>query len=186
MQYTGSVSYKDIKDRQFVTMNNIDNEQIMKIIAALDKQNVKYSAQYDNKSITVTFERSDADPIRGIINSAQAQPTNENSVNKSDEALEELRKQILQIQKSLETQEQSASTLSTEVKPEHACLLPIIDAKVLKQEQKLETLNDRKSVQEGKISEYHSRILYHKIFCCFVSHFIYFLSRIKNKERKSF
>lgn len=158
MQYTGSVSYKDIKDRQFVTMNNIDNEQIMKIIAALDKQNVKYSAQYDNKSITVTFERSDADPIRGIINSAQAQPTNENSVNKSDEALEELRKQILQIQKSLETQEQSASTLSTEVKPEHACLLPIIDAKVLKQEQKLETLNDRKSVQEGKISEYHSRI----------------------------
>lgn len=110
---------------------------------------------------------------------AAAAPSVDKNDYANDAQLEQLRKMILEMQqeqqrlnqqineqKSEETQQnadtaqEQPSTVSiniNEVKPEHSALLPIISTKVVKHEQRIEELKDRRAAHEDKIADYQGR-----------------------------
>lgn len=181
MNYTGNVDYKAIKDKQFLTA---DTKNITEIVKKLNEQNIEFSARYDDTKMTITFHKSDFDKVNDVLNVAgqtENQQQSVNTVNDQSAAynaqLEQLRKMILEMQQEQQSKEQKSeesreSTATAkepptaeekpqisinEVKPEHSALLPIISTKVIKHEQRIEELKDRRAAHEEKITDYQGR-----------------------------
>ena len=186
MNYTGNTEYKNIQDKQFLT---VDSDKISDIIAELNKQDIPYSARYDEKKITVTFTKGDFEKVNSVINSFKEVP---NSIEKDpvNIALEELKKQVQEIaedqrrlqqlaedQKKEQAKEQSQESVSetvkqTETNPqqdkeveaainiskESLRMLPIISTAVVKQEQRIEDLVNLRQISEDKITKHQERI----------------------------
>lgn len=181
MNYTGNVDYKAIKDKQFLTA---DSEKVSEIVKKLNEQNIEFSARYDDTKMTVTFHKDDFDKVNEILTAAgrvESPQQPENNVNNQSAAyeaqLEELKKMILEMQQEQKSKEQKSEESRqdtdtakeppiiekkpqisiNEVKPEHSALLPIIGTKIVKHEQRIEELKDRRAAHEDKITDYQSK-----------------------------
>lgn len=181
MNYTGNIDYKQIKDRQYLT---VDTDKSSEIFNELNKQNILYSARYDETKLTVTFSKSEFDKVNEVINDmVAAEQENKNTAqNAADKALEEIQRQLQEMQerqrrmeelaekekeqKSAQVQqdqsdgqaEPKAESEKSIIPRESAKLLPIISSNVLKQEQKIEDLKVRRDSAEDKISIHQERI----------------------------
>ncbi len=184
MNYTGNTDYKKIQDKQYLT---VDSDKISEIIAELNKQSILYSARYNGTKLTVTFTKEDFEKVNAVINSfKEASETKENPV---DIAIEELKKQVLEMseaqkrfeqlaeeQKKEQAKEQTQETASETTEQTEAnqqqdktlasvdtsrtslTMLPIISTAVVKQEQRLENLVNRRTASEDKITRHQERI----------------------------
>lgn len=95
MTTTGNTDYKKIQDRQYL---NIETENAQKIVSELNKQNILYSARYDEAKISLTFSKSDFDKVNEIIGSLQPTVPEESVQNAADKALEEIKRQLRELQ----------------------------------------------------------------------------------------
>lgn len=181
MNYTGNVDYKAIKDKQFLTA---DSENVSEIVKKLNEQNIEFSARYDDTKMTVTFHKDDFDKVNEVLTAvgrAESPQQPENNVNNQSAAyeaqLEDLKKMFLEMQQEQQSKDQKSeeSRQATEtakelpilekkpqisineVKPEHSALLPIIGTKIVKHEQRIEELKDRRAAHEEKITDYQGR-----------------------------
>lgn len=181
MNYTGNVDYKTIKDKQFLTA---DSKNITDIVKKLNEQNIEFSARYDDTKMTITFHKSDFNKVNDVLNAVGQAENRQQSVDTiNDQAaaynaqLDELRKMILEMQQEQQSKEQQSEESResadrakeppkveekpqisiNEVKPEHSALLPIISTKVIKHEQRIEELKDRRAAHEEKITDYQNR-----------------------------
>lgn len=100
MNYTGNTDYKNIQDKQFLT---VDTNRQQQIISELNKQNIPFSARYDEEKMTVTFSKNEFEKVNEIINSANApqQKTEEKENVQADKAAE-LREQLIKLQQEQE------------------------------------------------------------------------------------
>lgn len=98
MLTTGNTSYNIIQDKQYINID-ADTDKQQQIISELNKQNILFSARYNNEKITFTFSKSEFDKVNAIINSANApqQKTEEKENVQADEAAE-LREQLIKLQ----------------------------------------------------------------------------------------
>lgn len=104
MNYTGNTDYKDIPNKQYLTL---DTDKQQDIISELNRQNIPFSARYDDEKITVTFSKSDFENVNAVINSVgkdvlqeQEQYKEANAVNLT---IEELQQQMLRMQAEQES-----------------------------------------------------------------------------------
>lgn len=70
MNYTGNTEYKQIQNKQYIT---VDTDKSAEIIAQLSNRDIQYSARYDDKKLTVTFNNNDFEAVNNIINRAKTE-----------------------------------------------------------------------------------------------------------------
>lgn len=197
MNYTGNIDYKQIKDKQFLT---VDTDKSSEIFKELNKQNIPYSARYDEKKLTVTFEKADFDKVNEIISSTQPAP-DEPVQSAADKALEEIQRQLREMQEHQKRMEE----LAEEEKRQHSNpeqqingnqndkddkdekvragqenviaeqpknqempsfdknkdslkLLPILNGKVIRHSQRLDTVSAKRAARETKIVNRQTKI----------------------------
>lgn len=90
--------------KQYLT---VDTNEAQKIVSELNNQNILYSARYDEAKISLTFSKADFDKVNGIISSTQPAP-DEPVQSAADKALEEIQRQLREMQENQKWLEQLA------------------------------------------------------------------------------
>lgn len=194
MTNTGNIDYKKIQDKQYLT---VDTDKGSQIVSELSKQNIPYSARYDEAKISLTFSKADFDKVNEIISSTQPAP-NEPVQSAADKALEEIQRQLREMQEHQKRMEELAEEekrqhsnpeqqtngnqndkdekvragqenvfaeqpknqemLSFNKTKESLKLLPILNGKVIRHSQRLDTVSAKRAARETKIVNRQTKI----------------------------
>ena len=101
MPITGNTNYNNIQDKQYINID-ADKDRQQQIIGELNKQNIPFSARYDDEKMTVTFSQSDFEKVNSIINSADTAQEIQENTNAENHTVEELQQRILKMQEEQE------------------------------------------------------------------------------------
>lgn len=180
---SGNTDYKKIEDKQYLS---IDTDNAQKIVSELNKNNIKYSARYDETKLSVTFSKSDFDKVNEIIYLSKSDDKEKAVQSVADKALEDIKQQLEEIrerQKIAEEQQRQRTEAEKEAKeqevkhPEQSVqtsekaeketaivpresmkLLPIINSAVITQYHRLDSIAEKRAVREDKISLHQTKI----------------------------
>lgn len=182
MTNIGNIDYKQIKDRQFMT---VDTDRAAEIISRLNVENIRYAGRFDDKRLQLNFAKDDWKKVNDIISSVSESVKDKEVENTTEKALEEIRQLLKEMQERQEKSENKTEELNkgneepeetptqseqqsepTEVSANNDIgnitysdkLLPILNAKVIKHSQRLDNLAEKRASREDKVAKNQDKI----------------------------
>lgn len=182
MTNIGNIDYKQIKDRQFMT---VDTDRAAEIISRLNEENIRYAGRFDDKRLQLNFSKDDWKKVNDIISSVPESVKEKEVENNTEKALGEIRQLLKEMQERQEKSDYKTEKLNKgneepEEKPTQSeqqseptevsvnddtdnitysdKLLPILNAKVIKHSQRLDSLAEKRATREDKIAKNQDKI----------------------------